>query len=99
MAIIQVQVGMNNDYATSSTKLNDYAAFIIVREADFKFVDGALTVINGPVIAALKTDGMNRADFFAKFKQLAATYKMTGKPLDAYNKAKAEVLARIAEGV
>ena len=82
---LQIQVGMNNDYSYSDTRLNDYAAFVIVKDD------------TGMVKSALKTDGMKKASFVKVVNSLATEYGIIVNVEKLFADTKEKVKQRIAE--
>ncbi len=82
---LEIQVGMNNDYSYSYTRLNDYAAFVIVKDE------------NGMIKSAEKTDGMKKASFVKVVKLLASQFGFEVEVDALYKEAKEKVQQRIVE--
>ena len=85
IATLEIKIGMNNDHAYSDTRLNDYAAFIIVKDED------------GLIKNAHKTDAMKKASFVKIVKSVAAEFDFEVNVNELYADAVSKVKQRIAE--
>lgn len=82
---LQIRIGMSNDYSCSDTRLNDYSAFVIIKDG------------NGIIRSALKTNGMEKVSFVKVVKSLAAEFGITVDVEALFADTIEKVQQRIAE--